>query len=433
MKKVNKLKNSFKHSTNLNIDLFEQPQAYLSPYKKLLEFKENLIMDYYDSINNDLNHYSSTDDTCTPMACVKRMIDYIPNDFWKNKNIKVLDPCAGNGNFGAYCILKTNEKNIWFNELNEKRYSNCKSIINPSNLFNKNALSLEKDGKRGWDLVVANPPYSGGGNKNQSLSNLFIEKSIDLLDDNGYLCFITPNNWMTYNNNNTTLKRLLSEGSFLIIDNTAKQFFPKVGSSFTIFIWQKNVFTNKTKVFNNYLIKDIKESIEFDKDLNFIPLYISNETLSISKKCIRKERNYFDYRCDLHNFTQKSKLNDAKVGTFLFKTIHTARRTRYATFKQDIYDKFSIIVPLSTYYIPFIETNVNVTQSVGYISTDKLNDAKKILDEISQPHFKLMVHLTRYGNFNNIKVLRHLAFEEKITFTEEEQSEIYKLVSRIKY
>lgn len=433
MKVIKKPKNSFKQSHNLNVDLFEQPEVYVSSYKKLPEINEKLIMDYFDIINNDLSHYSSTDDICTPMACVKRMIDFIPNEFWKNKDIKILDPCAGNGNFGAYCLLKTNEKNIWFNEINDKRFINCKTVINPSNMLKKDALLLEKDGRRGWDLIVGNPPYSGGSNKNKSMSNLFIEKSIDLLDDNGYLCFITPNNWMTYNNKNTTLKRLLTEGSFLIIDNTAKQFFPKVGSSFTIFVWQKNFFKNKTKVFNNYLIKDIKEDIEFDKDLNFIPLYVSRETLSISKKCIGKGRNYFDYRCDLHNFTQKSKLNDAKVEPFIFETIHTARKTRYATFKQDIYNKFSIIVPLSTYYIPFIKTNVNVTQSVGYISAETLDDAKRILNEISKPHFKLIVHLTRYGNFNNIKVLRHLAFEDKITFTEKEQIEIDRLVSKIKY
>ena len=39
----------------------------------------------------------------------------------------------------------------------------------------------------------------------------YIEKSIDMLKDGGFLCYVTPNNWMTYNSNNTTLKKLLKK------------------------------------------------------------------------------------------------------------------------------------------------------------------------------------------------------------------------------
>lgn len=142
------------------------------------------------------------------MKCVKKMIDYIPTDFWKNKNLKILDPCCGNGNFGAYCRTKTSEDNIWYNEMNLVRYNNCKTLLNPKNIQNNNFFELTDEWNNHFHLIMANHPYSGGGNKNKSLSNHFIEKSMDMLNDGGYLCFITPNNWMTYNTNNTTLKKI---------------------------------------------------------------------------------------------------------------------------------------------------------------------------------------------------------------------------------
>ena len=77
-------------------------------------------IEYYNNLNNDKSHYTSRDDICTPINCVKVMIDYLPNDLWEKKNLKILDPCAGNGNFGAYCNFKTNIDNIWFNEINIK-------------------------------------------------------------------------------------------------------------------------------------------------------------------------------------------------------------------------------------------------------------------------------------------------------------------------
>lgn len=393
----------------------------------------NYTIEYYDKLNEDESHFNSNDDVCTPMKCVKVMIDYIPNELWERQNIRILEPCAGNGNFGAYCKFKTNIDNIWFNELNIKRYENCKKLLKPKNILHEDFFSLKDDWSGNFDLIMANPPYSGGGNKNQSLSNKFIEKSIDMLNEKGYLCYITPNNWMTYNSNNTTLKKLLSEGSFVVIDNDVKKYFPGIGSSFTIFIWQKGIFDNKTYVVNNFLKKDIQENISIPKNLKFIPLYISQTVLNIIPKIVTEKRNTFDYRCDLHNFTQKKFLSDTQDDTFKYETIHTLRKTRYAAKKQDIFDKWIIIVPLSTYYIPIIKTNVNVTQSVGYIPFDTEEQATNYLKKITKPEYKLIVHLTRYGNFNNIMVLRHMNFDENINFSNNELDEIISLVDLIKY
>ena len=90
----------------------------------------------YNSLNEDNTHKISSDDICTPMECVKLMLDYLPDNFWSN-DIKILDPCCGNGNFGAYCMFKTNLNNIWFNDINNNRIQNCKQILNPSNITKK--------------------------------------------------------------------------------------------------------------------------------------------------------------------------------------------------------------------------------------------------------------------------------------------------------
>ncbi len=406
---------------------------YTSPYSYVGNLPVEELFSFYNKLNEDTTHFTCRDDICTPMECVKLMVDYIPTEFWKRKNVKILDPCCGNGNFGAYCAQKTDPNNIYYNDLNPVRLKNCISLLNPAHWRYGDAFTLSKEFDICYDLIIANPPYSGGGNKNQSLSNQFIEFAISRLNPGGYLCFVTPNNWMTYNNNNTTLEALLNKGSFVVIDNDVKRFFANVGSSFTVIVWQKGVFDNTTKVVNNYMIKDIQENIVIPSYLKFIPLYISQEIISITNKLIGNERNRFNYRCDLHNFTKKDHLRDNKSKVFKYKTIHTVKKTRYADIKQDIYDKWIIVVPLSTYFVPFVEHNVNTTQSVGYISFDDKNSAQEYLQIITQRHFKLLIHLTRYGNFNNIMVLKHLRFDEQIDFTPDESQEIEKLSNLIKY
>ena len=106
---------------------------------------------------------------------------------------------------------------------------------------------------------------------------------------------------MTYNNNNTTLQKLLNEGSFIVIDNDAKKYFPSVGSSFTIFIWQKGVFNNETLVKNKFLHEDTQKVL-IPKHIPCIPLYLSQNIINIFQKCIIKQENGFNYRCDLHNY-----------------------------------------------------------------------------------------------------------------------------------
>ena len=390
------------------------------------------MKDYFTLKNKfiELNNIvKSRDDICTPMDCVELMVNYIPNELWCRENLKVLDPCCGYGNFPAYLKTKVSSDFIYCNELSFERYNKCKELLNLKNITNQDFFEF-KD-KESFDLIIANPPYSGGGNKNRSISNEFIKHSLTLLKDKGYLCFITPNNWMSYNNNNTTLKALLDNGSFLVIDNDVKKYFKGVGSSFTVFVWQKGVFNHKTFVKNNYIIKD-EQFVSISKDTKFLPLYLSNDILSIFKKCLSLDRNSFNYRCDLHRTTQKSKISDTKELNFVYETIHTPSKTCYSTFKQDIYDKYLVIIPLSTYFKPYIKHNVNVTQSVGYVAFDTEQEAKDFKNILDLDYIKVIVNLTRYGNFNNIMVLKHLKFDKNIYFTNDEIHILNNIVKNIK-
>ena len=70
---------------------------------------------YYDKkLNNDESLMETSNDVSTPIDCVEEMIKTIPEDFWKNSNIKILDPCCGCGNFFLpiyYKLLKYHTKN----------------------------------------------------------------------------------------------------------------------------------------------------------------------------------------------------------------------------------------------------------------------------------------------------------------------------------
>ena len=65
------------------------------------------IKEYYDNVlnkNNDL--VVTSNDEPTPITCVEEMVNKIPENFWKDKNVKILDPCCGCGNFPLVIYYK---------------------------------------------------------------------------------------------------------------------------------------------------------------------------------------------------------------------------------------------------------------------------------------------------------------------------------------
>ena len=99
------------------------------------------------------------------------MIKEIPEELWKRENLKILDPCAGNGNFFVPIFYKLKEershlgippqktnspsliedKNIkkeilssilYFNDINESRTNNIKKVFK-SNQYNLNITNLD--------------------------------------------------------------------------------------------------------------------------------------------------------------------------------------------------------------------------------------------------------------------------------------------------
>ena len=91
--------------------------------------------------------------------------------------------------------------------------------------------------KQKFDFIVANPPYAKllengkRASKNHNLIGLFIKKSLELLNPNGLLLYITPDNWMSYADRNTLICELTKLQIVYLNIHIAKKYFKKIGSS----------------------------------------------------------------------------------------------------------------------------------------------------------------------------------------------------------
>ena len=176
-------------------------------------------------------------------------------NYGKKKDLSILDPCCGNGNYYIpilFELLKYHDKKIIleeileFNDINEERLENVRTIFcnDKYNLQINNHDYLTFVNNKKYDLIVANPPYAKllengkRASKNHNLIKDFIEKALSQLKPNGYLLFITPDNWMSYADRNILIEIITSLQIIHLDIHTAKKYFKKIGSSFTWYIIQ---------------------------------------------------------------------------------------------------------------------------------------------------------------------------------------------------
>ncbi|MBE8158965.1 MAG: methyltransferase [Betaproteobacteria bacterium] len=386
--------------------------------------------DYFNALNADLGHYDNSNDICTPMECVKEMVDSVPANFWRKQNLKILDSCCGNGNFHAYIMDKTPLKNLFFNDINQRRIEHVQKCFGGgANIAEKDFLQFLPFKK--YDLIISNPPYaffSGGKRaaKNHNLSRAFIHKALDLVNPGGYLLFIAPDNWMSFSDRNT-LPEKMSRGQFVKINiHGAKKWFPGVGSSFTWFLWQNAPNRNPVSVENHYRIC-AKEKIMLPEGAGFIPLFLSPEVISIMKKTVMggKPNIAVETTSDLHRTTKSALLSPQPLATHPHRIIHTPTQTVWSMRPHKYQKGWKVFISLTNKYGTFVD-NCGMTQSIAFVRCGGKREALALKAELDDNIYWFINELTRYGNFNNIRVLQKFPRLCDISLTAKEK----KLVER---
>lgn len=254
-------------------------------------------------LNPDKINKSKNGEVFTSLWLIDKMIERLPEELLKNPNIKILGPSAGIGNFQIklYCklmetlkdIIKDEEKRkthilekmLYMVEINVDNKELMENILNPNRKYKLNVICgdylaldvLKEFGVDGFDLVMENPPFNDGAvGRGTYIWDKFIKKSVEELNENGYLNYITPPGWRkpeSERSKNKGLKDLMTEDNWMIY---LEMYDTKDG---------ERVFDSSTR-FDIYLIKktkDIKETNILDykgheynlfcKDYPFIPNY----------------------------------------------------------------------------------------------------------------------------------------------------------------
>jgi len=385
----------------------------------------DVIKQYYDEIlNTDKSTYKSTNDEPTPIDCITEMITKIPNELWKNKDLSILDPCCGNGNFSIpiiFELLKYHDKKtilekiLEFNDINESRLENVRTVFcsEKYNLQITNHDFITFNTTKKYDLIVANPPYAKllengkRASKNHNLIKDFIEKALSQLKPNGYLLFITPDNWMSYADRNVLIQIITTLQIIHLDIHNAKKYFKKIGSSFTWYIIQNCPFYKNINVSGIWKKKKYVSSVKSTKR-KYIPLLYNQIVQNILSKTIDNiSLPKFDIKTssDLHKYTKAKFISTEKTEEFKYKLIHTPSQTVYSSRPHKFQEGYKIFISTTDKYRVFID-KCGMTQSIVFIICSNEEQAKKYLQILQHPLYVFINNICRWGNFNNIRILQ---------------------------
>ena len=400
-------------------------QSLIDNKQQLLEF----ITDFLKPKDVEKKKFG---EVFTPMSLVNEMLDKLPIKVWKDKNLKWLDPASGMGNFPVAIYLRLieslkdlipddNERKrhilenmLYMCELNKKNVFICEMIFDYKlNIYQGDSLKVDYNKKFGvdkFDIIVGNPPYqkenkktdSARGGTNNNLYLDFVNMSLSLLNDNGYLLFIHPLNWRKIGSKIFT--DFINRNIHYLKLNYGGEYFENVSVKTDYYVL-KNSNNKKYKSIIEciYNKKNYKSNIILSNKLKFIPNLFNKYINSILEKIHLYGK---EYKCIISSDCHKARshVKKGKDKTYKFPLFNTSGHP-YEFFSskehKDHYLK-KVILSNSGKLSPFYDDGkLGTTQDSMYILVDSKEEGDIIVNAIISKLFMFLIKICQWGNFRN--------------------------------
>ncbi len=215
-------------------------------------------------------------------------------------------------------LLKASEKNRKLPEEIDLHIRHGNSLIDNEKLYPKDAFKWEGDFQEdSFDVIIGNPPYDviysnykpeefnyfkqrySSAEYNPNLFALFLDKSLDLLKEEGYLGFITPDTLLTNTYFGNLRRKILKKCDILkIIDLSSGVFSNAIVDTIILILKKKKTKGHKIEVGYNisspedfidkkYKIKQVSQESFETSNNNEFNIHFNKDLTNIKEKMLK--------------------------------------------------------------------------------------------------------------------------------------------------
>jgi hypothetical protein len=224
----------------------------------------------------------------TPQTIINRIIKKV-KEMKLKKQIKILEPSCGSGEFLNILNSEYKKANITGIEFNKKIYDEISQVYKSSNIKIIEGDYIQQSNGVQYNLIIGNPPYYVMKNKDvpdeykeyivgrANIFILFIIKSINLLVEKGIMAFVLPISFLNCHYYDKVRKLINETCKILEIELCNKDKFLGTEQKTLSFIIQKVEHDNSSYVLikEGFTIFNTKPGIEKLKEL-----YTSSKSLN---------------------------------------------------------------------------------------------------------------------------------------------------------
>lgn len=343
------------------------------------------------------------------------LMDKYDEEFWTIPTNKVLDSSAGYGTFLILCLYKFMEglkdfepnedlrlkhiieNQLYYGELQSKSVFSWLVAIDPNDEYDTNIYwgSYLEEGfdyhmKNVWnvekfDLIIQNPPYQKtieGNNINKPIWHFFVNKSIELLVENGYMIMVHPSGWRSIKTFKNTKDILLSKDIKFIkmhsFNDGQKIFDAAINFDYYIL---KNTKYNNTDII-------CEDNSEYNLDISNLEIIPSENILEIISLFAKENEDKVNILSNSSYHHSREYMSRDKSIVNLYPCVYTVRSNNEPTFKwSSINDRGHFDIPKVIFGNG--ASGVIIDYSGAYAMTqfayaiiddiDNLNDIKNVL------------------------------------------------------
>jgi hypothetical protein len=321
----------------------------------------------------DIFDYNCSSDVVTPIDLAREQLKRIP------VRGTLCVPGAGIGSYVLAALLEGFEpENIYAIELDPAYHGLGSGIFSR---FGVNYICddfLTWEPKMKFDVVIGNPPYqdSSTDSKDKKLWTKFVFKSLELLKEEGYLSFLTPNSLVGRTRMPAKMRKLFSgEYSLLWMNHDSDAYF-KVGVGICSWCVQKTPYKGKTEVIssNSSEVIDLRTELplpsEKKRQDNICEKIYANTIKSSTPKLNKKELDI-----------ELSRDNSGK------NIVYYAGRNKFyrTNDESDNFGEWKVVFSFSATYKQWFVTKENVTGNNFYVTVDTPEQGIEIGNTLMHP------------------------------------------------